>query len=77
MRECLKKETWDDFKKAVIGALAPPKSPLALKFKLKNAQQMPLETVSEFNDRILGLAAEAFPREEDAQARDAVIKFVH
>ena len=66
---------WESFKAAVISALDKPRSKLAVRVKLRNLKQKRNETLSEFYDRMLQLAAEAFDESEQA-AQDDTMKQV-
>ena len=62
--ESLGTMSWTSFTATLIKTLGTPQARMALKHKLRNLKQKPTESVNEFYNRMLELAAEAFSKRQ-------------
>ena len=72
--EILNINDWKQFRDAVIEALSPAMSKMAIKQKLRNLRQRPNEKVTEFYDRIIVLASQYFEDNVTDAEKSTILK---
>ena len=64
---------WESFCNAIVKALSKPQSKIVLKHRLRNLKQQPNESVNDFYNNMLEIAAEAFD-EREQKGKDVALR---